>query len=52
MADAVVTVCRSGARSARAAARADRDGREVSNLTGGMHACAEVPRCGPTAPTT
>jgi rhodanese-related sulfurtransferase len=35
---AVVTVCRSGARSARAAAMLARDGREVSNLAGGMRA--------------
>ena len=35
---AVVTVCRSGARSARAAGMLARDGREVSNLSGGMHA--------------
>jgi rhodanese-related sulfurtransferase len=35
---AVVTVCRSGARSARAAALLAADGREVSNLAGGMHA--------------
>ena len=34
----VVTVCRSGARSARAAAMLARDGREVSNLAGGMRA--------------
>ena len=34
----VVTVCRSGARSARAAAMLARDGREVGNLAGGMHA--------------
>lgn len=34
----VVTVCRSGARSARAAALLARDGREVANLSGGMHA--------------
>jgi len=39
---AVVTVCRSGARSARAAALLARDGREVSNLTGGMHAWARA----------
>lgn len=38
----VVTVCRSGARSARAAAMLARDGREVINLTGGMHAWARV----------
>jgi rhodanese-related sulfurtransferase len=34
----VVTVCRSGARSARAAAMLAREGRQVSNLSGGMHA--------------
>ena len=37
---AVVTVCRSGARPARAAAMLARDGREVSNLPGGMRAWA------------
>lgn len=36
----VVTVCRSGARSARAAALLARDGREVVNLSGGMRAWA------------
>jgi len=39
---AIVTVCRSGARSARAAAVLARDGREVSNLAGGMHAWARA----------
>ena len=39
---AVVTVCRSGARSARAAALLAADGREVSNLAGGMHAWARA----------
>jgi rhodanese-related sulfurtransferase len=39
---AVVTVCRSGARSARAAALLARDGRKVSNLAGGMHAWARA----------
>ena len=39
---AVVTVCRSGARSARAAAMLARDGREVSNLAGGMRAWAHA----------
>lgn len=39
---AVVTVCRSGARSARAAALLARDGRQVSNLAGGMHAWAQA----------
>ena len=34
----VVTVCRSGARSARAASLLASSGREVSNLAGGMHA--------------
>ncbi|MGE5135092.1 MAG: rhodanese-like domain-containing protein [Gemmatimonadota bacterium] len=38
----VVTVCRSGARSARAAALLAREGREVVNLTGGMHAWARA----------
>jgi rhodanese-related sulfurtransferase len=35
-------VCRSGARSARAAAILARDGREVSNLAGGMCAWAHA----------
>ncbi len=39
---AVVTVCRSGARSARAAAMLARQGREVSNLAGGMRAWARA----------
>lgn len=34
----LITVCRSGARSARAAALLAGDGRQVSNLSGGMHA--------------
>ena len=38
----VVTVCRSGARSGRAAALLARDGRDVVNLTGGMHAWARA----------
>jgi rhodanese-related sulfurtransferase len=38
----VVTVCRSGSRSARAAAMLARDGHEVSNLSGGMHAWARA----------
>lgn len=38
----VVTVCRSGARSARAAVLLARDGREVVNLAGGMHAWARA----------
>lgn len=36
----VITVCRSGHRSARAAAILTRDGRNVVNLAGGMHAWA------------
>jgi rhodanese-related sulfurtransferase len=39
---AVVTICRSGARSARAAALLARQGREVSNLSGGMRAWARA----------
>ena len=39
---AVVTVCRSGARSACAAALLARDGRKVSNLAGGMRALARA----------
>ena len=39
---AVVTVCRSGARSARAAVMLAGDGREVSNLAGGMRAWARA----------
>ncbi|HZD66727.1 MAG TPA: rhodanese-like domain-containing protein [Acidimicrobiales bacterium] len=39
---ALVTVCRSGQRSARAAALLGRHGREVSNLAGGMHAWARA----------
>ena len=38
----VVTVCRSGARSARAAALLCGNGRQVSNLAGGMHAWARA----------
>jgi rhodanese-related sulfurtransferase len=34
----IVTICRSGARSARAAAMLARDGRHVSNVAGGMNA--------------
>ncbi|MFD0519356.1 rhodanese-like domain-containing protein [Paractinoplanes durhamensis] len=34
----VVTVCRSGARSRQAAALLARNGRQVHNLRGGMHA--------------
>lgn len=34
----IITVCRSGARSARAAALLASEGREVVNLSGGMHA--------------
>jgi rhodanese-related sulfurtransferase len=36
----IITVCRSGARSARAAAVLAEQGREVSNLRGGMRAWA------------
>jgi rhodanese-related sulfurtransferase len=39
---AVVTVCRSGARSARAASLLARQGREVWNLAGGMQAWARA----------
>jgi rhodanese-related sulfurtransferase len=35
---ALITVCRSGARSARAAALLSRDGWEVASLSGGMRA--------------
>jgi rhodanese-related sulfurtransferase len=38
----VVTICRSGARSARAAALLAREGREAVNLSGGMHAWARA----------
>ena len=38
----VITVCRSGHRSARAAALLARDGRDVVNLAGGMHAWARA----------
>ena len=38
----VITVCRSGARSTRAAALLARDGRDVVNLAGGMHAWARA----------
>ena len=38
----VVTVCRSGARSARAAAFLARQQRQVVNLAGGMHAWARA----------
>ncbi len=38
----VITVCRSGHRSARAAALLARDGRDVVNLTGGMLAWARA----------
>ena len=38
----VITVCRSGHRSARAAALLARDGREVINLSGGMRAWARA----------
>ena len=38
----VVTVCRSGSRSRRAAAFLARDGRAVANLSGGMQAWARA----------
>ena len=38
----VVTVCRSGARSARTAALLAREGRQVSNLAGGIRAWARA----------
>ena len=38
----VITVCRSGHRSARAAALLAREGREVVNLSGGMNAWARA----------
>jgi rhodanese-related sulfurtransferase len=38
----IITVCRSGARSARAAAFLAREGHEVLNLAGGMHAWARA----------
>ncbi|MFD2767160.1 rhodanese-like domain-containing protein [Micromonospora eburnea] len=38
----IVTVCRSGARSRRAAARLARDHRQVHNLTGGMRAWVDA----------
>lgn len=38
----VVTVCRSGARSARAAALLAREGHDVVNLSGGMRAWARA----------
>ncbi len=38
----VITVCRSGARSTRAASLLARDGRDVVNLAGGMHAWARA----------
>jgi rhodanese-related sulfurtransferase len=38
----VITVCRSGHRSARAAALLAREGREAVNLSGGMHAWARA----------
>jgi rhodanese-related sulfurtransferase len=38
----IITVCRSGARSARAAALLAADGREAVNLAGGMHAWARA----------
>ena len=39
---AVVTICRSGARSPRAAAMLAQDGRDVSNLAGGMRPWARA----------
>jgi rhodanese-related sulfurtransferase len=38
----IVTICRSGARSARAAGLLSRQGREVVNLSGGMRAWARA----------
>jgi rhodanese-related sulfurtransferase len=38
----VITVCRSGSRSSRAAALLAREGRDVLNLAGGMHAWARA----------
>jgi len=38
----VVTVCRSGMRSRQAAALLAREGRQVTNLAGGMHAWARA----------
>jgi rhodanese-related sulfurtransferase len=38
----LLTVCRSGARSSRAAALLGGQGREVSNVAGGMHAWARA----------
>jgi rhodanese-related sulfurtransferase len=38
----VITVCRSGHRSARAAALLAREGHEVVNLSGGMNAWARA----------
>ncbi|HEX7996693.1 MAG TPA: rhodanese-like domain-containing protein [Streptosporangiaceae bacterium] len=38
----VITVCRSGHRSAQAAALLARDGRDSVNLAGGMHAWARA----------
>ena len=38
----VITICRSGARSGRAAALLARDGRTVMNLAGGMRAWARA----------
>lgn len=38
----VITVCRSGHRSAQAAALLAREGRDVVNLSGGMHAWARA----------
>lgn len=38
----IITVCRSGHRSAQAARLLAREGRQVSNVTGGMHAWARA----------
>ncbi len=38
----ILTICRSGSRSARAAAMLASDGRQVSNVAGGMHAWARA----------
>ena len=38
----IVTICRSGSRSARAASMLARDGRQVSNVVGGMRAWARA----------
>ncbi len=38
----IIAACRSGSRSSRAAVLLARQGRQVSNLTGGMHAWARA----------